>query len=133
MNLIKRDKDILTGKPDLELIHSIKNFPAKMGVTNQPKEDDFHADMNFYISNGSGMIQINPLIPLDFLYEDGHGAGTTGKLWEDHHESFSNFIKDLKPKNILEVGGGHNLLSSLYLNDDDHLQEWLILEPGKRA
>ena len=31
MNLIERDKDILTGKPDLELIHSIKNFPAKMG------------------------------------------------------------------------------------------------------
>ncbi len=132
MNLIQRDKDILTGKPDLELIHSIKNFPAKMGVTNQPKEDDFHADMNFYISNGSGMIQINPLIPLDFLYQDGHGAGTTGKLWVDHHESFSNFIKDFKPKNILEVGGGHNLLSSLYLKDDDHLQEWLILEPGKK-
>ncbi len=130
MNLVYRDKDIIFGKKDLELLYSIKNMPAKMGSTSKNKDSDTHLDMDFYISEGSGMIQINPLLPLDFLYENGHGAGTTGQTWDVHHNEFSEFLNNFNFKRILEVGGGHGKLSSINLQSNKFTETWTILEPS---
>lgn len=105
MNYIKRDKDIITGKSDLELLYSIKKFPVFMGCTNQPYEKDLYADMNWYISPSSGMIQLDPLLSLDVIYSEDHGSGTIGNIWNEHHNSFYEFIKQNKNiKSVLEIG-----------------------------
>lgn len=130
--LEERKQDIISGNDDLEFVFSIKNLPAKMGVSSFKKETDYFSDLNFFISKGSGMIQISPLIPLEILYEDGHGAGTTGKIWQEHHQMFCEFISDFKPLKILEIGGGHSNLSKLYLKSEPVIESWTIMEPGNK-
>ena len=101
MNLIYRDSCPITGENDLELLHSFKNFPIYMGCVNSNQNDDVLSDMNWFIGKKNGVIQLNPLIPLETLYSQSHGSGTVGKLWELHHKSFAEFISKFKLQNIL--------------------------------
>jgi len=131
MNYIKRDKDIITGKSDLELLYSIKKFPVFMGCTNQPYEKDLYADMNWYISPSSGMIQLDPLLSLDVIYSEDHGSGTIGNIWNEHHNSFYEFIKQNKNiKSVLEIGGSNGNLAKKCLETMDI--NWKIVEPNPK-
>lgn len=128
MNYIQRDFCILTGKKDLEPLYTFHNFPVYMGCTEQSAEQDVFADMTWHISKGTGCIQLNPLLPLEVLYATPHQAGQVGTLWMEHHTAFASFVSKISPSSVLEIGGGHGILPTLY-----HKYKaipWTILEPN---
>lgn len=126
--LINRDHDVITGKKDLQLLHRFNKFPVFMGCVDHDPSNDIFSDMAFYISPSSGMIQLNPLLPLDILYPEAHGAGCVGASWESHHREFAKFIAQYSPKNVLEIGGAHGILSIRYHEAEEI--PWTILEPN---
>ncbi|PZP21952.1 class I SAM-dependent methyltransferase [Pseudomonas kuykendallii] len=126
--MIRRDHDVILGERDLEPLFSFEKFPVFMGCVKHPSADDICVDMSFHISRSSGMIQLNPLVPLEILYPESHGAGFIGASWEAHHQAFAEFIASYSPGSVLEVGGGHGILSVKYAG----LKQipWTILEPN---
>ena len=129
MNTIERNLDVVTGNDDLELIYSFKNFPVFMGCVKQKREKDLVNDMNIYISRSSGMLQLNPVLPLEIVYQTEHNPGTTGKAWEDHHRAFAIFITQFGSKSIFEIGGAHGQLSEFYADMNPN-SDWTIIEPN---
>ncbi|WP_286784766.1 MULTISPECIES: class I SAM-dependent methyltransferase [Pseudomonas] len=126
--MIRRDHDVILGEKDLEPLFSFEKFPVFMGCVKHPSTDDICVDMSFHISRRSGMIQLNPLVPLEILYPESHGAGFIGASWEAHHQAFAEFIASYTPDSVLEVGGGHGILSVKYAGL--HQIPWTILEPN---
>lgn len=100
-----------------------------MGCTTQDKEMDDYFDMNFFISKSSGIIQLNPIIPLEEIYKQSHGSGKIGSLWHEHHLEFAKFIKYHSPNSVLEIGGGSGILAQLYQKNYKPI-DWLIVEPN---
>ena len=92
-NHVVRDNDVVNGIDDLEHLYTFEKFPVFMGCVNHPKEDDLLENMSWHISKSSGLVQLNPLLPLDVVYFTEHGSGTIGQLWNEHHFLFSKFIK----------------------------------------
>ena len=129
MNKIIRDADIVLGNNDLEDLYTFQNFPVFMGCTNDDKSTDLLSDMSWKISQKSGMIQLNPLLPLEVVYSTNHGSGTTGKVWDEHHEAFAQFVNKYDIKNVLEIGGLHGILAQKYFNIDGKAK-WTIIEPN---
>jgi hypothetical protein len=129
MHTIKRNKDVILDNEDLTHLYTFKNFPAFMGCTDEPASTDLKSDMSWHISENSGMIQLNPLLPLDIIYASGHGSGTTGKSWQEHHEAFAHFINKFDVNNILEIGGLHGILCEKF-NKINHSSDWTIIEPN---
>lgn len=129
MNHIDRNLDVLLRKDTLKHIYTFKNFPVFMGCVNTPQESDILEDMVWYISSETGMIQLNPLLPLDVIYCDQHNSGVVGKLWNEHHESFSKFVCKFNPKNVLEIGGLHGILSRNCLIKNKNIN-WTMIEPN---
>jgi len=129
MNYINRNNDVVFNNTDLEDLYTFKSFPVFMGCTEQNPSDDILSDMNWKISKKSGMIQLNPLLPLDVVYSAEHGSGTTGKAWDEHHSSFADFVYKFKPKSILEIGGLHGILAEKYLKLDNNVN-WTMIEPN---
>ena len=125
---IERNLDVIYKKDDLEPLYSFKNFPVFMGTTSEGSESDLMSDMNFSISRGTGMIQLNPLLPLNVLYPAAHGAGCVGRSWESHHSELAKFISKFRPKSVLEIGGAHGILANNYQKIEDI--DWTILEPN---
>lgn len=131
-NYIDRENDVVLGGRDLELLYTFENFPVFMGCVNTPQQEDLMENMSWYISKKSGLIQLNPLLPLDVVYFTEHGSGTVGKLWDEHHLEFSKFIKKYNPKSILEIGGLHGILAKNYLSLDPFV-DWTMIEPNPRV
>lgn len=129
MNLIDRTSNIVNGKNDLMPLTLLEKFPVFMGCVESPPEMDKFSDMNFYISASTGIIQINPILPLDVVYQSSHGSGTVGKSWILHHHEFSKFINEFAPQSIFEIGGGSGILSKKYNSQFSHIN-WTILEPN---
>jgi 2-polyprenyl-3-methyl-5-hydroxy-6-metoxy-1,4-benzoquinol methylase len=129
MNLIIRDSDVVLKQKDLINLYTFKKFPVFMGCTNQEKKLDLVTDMNWSISKESGAIQLNPLLPLEVIYQDQHGSGCVGDLWNQHHLAFAKFIYSFNFKTVLEIGGLHGILSKLY-QDLDETIDWTIIEPN---
>lgn len=125
---IQRDKDVINNNEDLEFLHVSKNFPVFMGCTNQSIENDILFDMQWEISKNSGIIQLNPLLPLEVLYPESHGSGNIGALWMEHHQKFAKFIRKQIPSSILEIGGLHGILSREYKKNTNI--DWTIIEPN---
>nr|WP_193699228.1 methyltransferase domain-containing protein [Campylobacter bilis] len=127
INLIIRDECPITQSKNIEII-STRLFPLFCGCTNQNPKEDILCEEQFAICNDSGILFLNKLIPLDILYKNGHYAGNVGKIWEEHHKEFAKFISQIKPKNVLEIGGGHGKLSQFFLELDN--VNWTIIEPN---
>jgi hypothetical protein len=130
LQLIKRDSCMITNTNELEHLYTFKNFPIFMGAVRHDIKDDVFADMSWVISKNSGIIQLENLIPLHTLYSESHGAGTIGKLWNAHHQSFANFISQFNPSSIFEIGGGNGILSGIY---NGQSLSWTILDPNPSA
>jgi hypothetical protein len=128
MDTILRERCAVTGSDDLEPLHTFKRFPVFMGCVEQPEDSDLYADMDWWISRSSGLIQLRQLLPLEVLYPAAHGAGAVGAMWERHHRSFAAFVHQYRPGAVLEVGGASGLLAREY----QHLAEieWTIVEPN---
>jgi hypothetical protein len=129
MNKIIRNSDVVLGNTDLEDLYTFKNFPVFMGCTDKDKSTDLLSDMCWKISKKSGMIQLNPLLPLDIVYSSQHGSGTTGKIWDEHHEAFAKFVNRYNIKNVLEIGGLHGILAQKYFSLKGKAK-WTIIEPN---
>jgi hypothetical protein len=128
MELIQRNYCVYSGKKDLEHLYTIPHFPVYLGCSTLPFKDDLFTDMSWWISEGTGSIQLNPLIPLDILYQDQHNA-VVGDIWKQHHYELANFIHKYHPQNVLEIGGAHGFLASHYLKKELKA-EWTIVEPN---
>lgn len=129
MNYITRNEDVILGNKDLENLYNFKNFPVFMGCVESPIEEDIIEDMNWTISKESGAIQLNPLLPLDVVYNSEHGSGTVGKSWDEHHQSFADFVNKFGGNNILEIGGLHGILAQKCFKLNSKLK-WTIIEPN---
>jgi predicted SAM-dependent methyltransferase len=127
-NYIDRPKSVLTGKDNLGHLYTLKNFPVFMGCTLQGEDDDIVADMSWMICPETGIIQLQKLIPLEILYQGQHNEGI-GKVWEEHYEAFTEFLKEYSPKYVLEIGGAHGLIAKGYLSKVSEA-DWTIIEPN---
>ena len=132
MNYLIRKETPFSNGDDLEPLESYISFPVYMGCTNEPQKEDLMEDMNWYIDRSSGFIQLSPLLPLEVVYARGHGSGTVGKLWNDHHFEFCEFISQFKPKTVLEIGGLHGVLASNYFKKFPNVN-WTMIEPNPCA
>ncbi len=129
VELIKRNGDVVLGNEDLELLYVMKNFPVYMGVTEQDIKEDLFADEFWTISRGSGMVQLEQLVPAHILYAKSHNAAI-GKVWKNHHEKFADFLhENMGKEGILEIGGGNGILNSIY-NEKYQPINWTIIEPS---
>lgn len=128
MKLITRDHCVVTGSNDFEFLHELKNFPIFMGCVDSPAAEDVGADMSWSISRGSGLVQLNRLVPLDVLYSESHGSGAIGALWDKHHKAFAHFLNRMTPSAVLEVGGAHGILAREYKQFAKI--PWTIVEPN---
>ncbi len=124
---IIRGNDVVSGG-SLEYLHGMKLFPVFIGCTKDSEEKDVKSDMCWYISKDTGMIQLNPVLPLDLVYQEEHGSGCVGGLWLQHHQEFAKFIQQQAPKSVLEIGGAHGILSREYKKEN--AIDWTILEPN---
>jgi predicted SAM-dependent methyltransferase len=126
---IDRHRCVFTGCSDLEMLFALKDFPVYMGCVDSLREDDMKADLSFWISRGSGSVQLNPIMDPSIVYKFSHGSGTVGKSWIEHHVQFSDFISKHEPRNILEIGGGHGVLADLYIKNNP-ISSWITVEPN---
>jgi SAM-dependent methyltransferase len=128
MNRVARPLCVLNGADDLEPLASFPSFPVFMGCTDRPAAEDVRADMNWFISRTTGIVQLNPLLPLDVLYAEGHGSGSIGAIWDEHHRSFARFVQEAGVAHVFEIGGGHGKLSMFAA--ELGVADWTILEPN---
>lgn len=128
MKSINRNHCVITGNEDLEHLHSFKNFPVFMGCSHQPYQRDLKADMSWWISRETGIIQLNPVLPLEVIYQDSHGAGAIGALWSKHHKDFAKFLNKISPTSVMEIGGAHGILAKEYRQFKSI--PWTIVDPN---
>lgn len=129
MNMVLRNKDMLLGDEDLETLYIIEQFPIYAGTTSQREDQDKFADMEWAISQGSGMLQLKKLLATEEMYNESHNS-STGRVWEQHHRAFAQFLhKHNEEKLILEIGGGNGILNKLY-NEMYESVPWIIVEPS---
>lgn len=103
-------KCIISKNSKFEILFKLKNFPIFAGVSKNKKF--IKKNLNFWINKNTGTVQIYPRVRLDILYKRGHGSGTIGKTWSNHHEFFFKFIESKIKKKILEIGAGDNSLTN---------------------
>lgn len=128
---IKRNKCLITGNENVEHLFTFQKFPVYISCTDARLEDDVFMDMKWSYSR-TGTVQLDELIPLDFLYKTHHNSGMVGNIWKNHHEIFFQFIKKYNANNILEIGGASGNLSSKFLNSDTKYT-WTNIEPGNHT
>ena len=84
--------------------------------------------MTWWRCGGCGSAQINPLPPLDHIYQAGHATGL-GAAWKRHHAAFANFLMAHARAGIVDVGGGSGTLAIAYRNAGGEAA-FTILEPN---
>lgn len=132
MEYISRTSSLMSEATDLELLFSFKKFPAYMGCVTSPEEDDLYLDMDWFIDQETGFIQLNKLVPLEILYGkyENHSL-TVGSIWKRHHSAFASFVYKYRPDTVLELGGAHGILAENIFKIDPTI-DWTILEPNPR-
>ena len=127
---IPRNRDVIYCNFDLQHLFTFPSFPVFMGCASSDSDvsKDLKEGMSFWISEKSGMIQLIPLLPLEVVYPEAHGAGAVGSSWERHHKSFAEFISKFSPLSVLEIGGAHGVLAKNYQGIS--MIPWTILEPN---
>ena len=72
-----RKYDVVSGAADLEHLKTYYNVPVFQGCTDEDSSTDEFADLEFAISQGSGMIQLRQLLPLDKVYHKSHFSSSS--------------------------------------------------------
>lgn len=128
MKIIKRNKSVITNKKNLEKLFTIKNFPIYIGASDKKSGKDVFVDLNYLICKDSGIVQLEKLVPPEILYSEYHSEAL-GKIWDEHHNKFVEFINKYKFTNILEIGGSNGKIAESYLKKNKS-SEWTIVEPN---
>jgi 2-polyprenyl-3-methyl-5-hydroxy-6-metoxy-1,4-benzoquinol methylase len=126
-NSLPRTRDVMDGGA-LEPLFSFKRFPVFLGCVETPPAQDLFADLSFAIGRHSGCVQLDQLVPLDVLYAANH-ATVVGELWERHHREFAEFVAELRPQRVLEIGGAHGQLCK-NVQALRPAVGWTIIEPN---
>ena len=128
VDLIHNNTCQITKKNDLEFLYTFINFPIYIITTNQLECEDILIDMEWVISQYSGLIQLSKVIPPKVLYSKNHNSGKIGFVWKKHHENFAKFIFQYKPNSVFEIGASHTIL----YNEYEKLQniDWEIIDPN---
>ena len=129
--MIPREYDVLTGENNTLLkLFTLPSMPTYMGVApkEQKESNDVLADMTWYISSVTGMVQLHPLVPLQYVYLQQHN-GVVGGIWKRHHDLFARLIASLKPRHVVEIGGGHGYLA-MKLLFSDAVSSWTMIDPN---
>ena len=82
MSLSIRENNILTNKPTLETIFTLKKFPTYVGCVPYPKTDeDDLLDLTIDICTETGILQLKYTPSLDQVYLFPHND-TIGSTWK---------------------------------------------------
>lgn len=125
----ERKNSIITDKGNIERLYEFNNFPVFIGCTDKDYKDDLYADMIWDICVDSGMIQLHNLLSADIVYSSYHSEAVGG-IWKEHHNEFSRFIYNFHPKDVLEIGGSNGNLAINYLEIQNNIRSWTIIEPN---
>lgn len=125
----KRNECCICGSANLSELKKISHFPAYMGVTRQPIEDDLFFDQNWGNCDDCGLLQLLELLPLDILYSENHFTEAVGETWNSHHDEFANFISESTRSKVLEIGGAHGELARRLLRLKKDIQ-YTFVEPS---
>jgi ubiquinone/menaquinone biosynthesis C-methylase UbiE len=123
-----RQTNVLTNKPTLENLFSLKQFPTYVGCVTTPNEKDDFLDLSVDICKETGILQLKYLASLDQVYLHPHNDAI-GPTWQEHNKRFIKFIEEYSLKQILEIGGGSGKLASEYVNMHTDVN-WTILDPN---
>jgi SAM-dependent methyltransferase len=125
---VTRIESVVTGKPVVEPLFTLKDFPVFFGCVDTPQENDLVADMEWGIDPETGVIQLTKLIPLDILYQAQHVDGC-GPTWQQYYKDFADYIAKSNPQSVLEIGGGAGQLAKMATEASPNLT-WTIVEPN---
>lgn len=128
MSSILRKINILTNKLTLETLFTLPKFPTYVGCVTSPQTNDVLLDLTMDICTETGILQVKHLASLDQVYLFPHNDAI-GSTWQEHNEKFVEFIEELSPKKILEIGGGSGKLAQRYIDRNPNV-EWTILDPN---
>ena len=125
--------DPLTSEPDPELRRqlALEGFPTFMGVAeaDENQQNDVLAPMHWHIVPKTGVVLLNPLVPLEYIYRHQHNA-VVGGIWTNHHNEFAQLVAEHVPGgHILEIGGGHGYLAAKLLFSEA-VKYWTIVDPN---
>lgn len=123
-----RQTNVLTNKPTLENLFSLKQFPTYVGCVTTPHEKDDFLDLSVDICKETGILQLKHLASLDQVYLHPHNDAI-GPTWQEHNKRFIKFIEEYSLKQILEIGGGSGKLASEYVSMHTDVN-WTILDPN---
>ena len=131
--MTQRTQDPLTRtQGDFRHLFSFKKIPTFMGVaeTTELAKDDVLADVHWSISTQSGVVLLNPLVPLEYIYRHQHNA-VVGGIWKRHHNEFANIVASHVPAeaHILEIGGAHGYLAAKLLFSEA-VKRWTMVDPN---
>ena len=104
-------KYCILSKKKLKNFIKIKNFPIFSGSTSQDFKNLF-CDLNYGISNSSGILQLQKLVKPKILYSKYHSEAL-GDLWRQHNQAFSKFLIKYCDERIIEMGGGNNQIARI--------------------
>ena len=126
-----RSQCAICESPEFKEILSLEQFPVYMGTTSKHQSDDVYKDQLWIECNQCGCLQLKNLGPLSLVYQENHHDTPIGKLWENHHLAFADFIKSktLKDHLFLEIGGAHGYLAEEVIKDNEGAQYYMI-EPN---
>ena len=127
-NVIVRKNSLLDNSSKLEHLHTFRNMPVSNGCTANSKSDDIVMDQIWDICKNTGLVQLRELAPLDLVYKFPHNDGV-GNTWENHDMELCNFIDEMNPKKVFEIGAGSGRLGKLYLSKNT-TNHWTALEPN---
>ena len=93
---------------------SLKNLPILLSCTKDRARYDKKYNFELYLDRDTGVLMQKKFPPQDILYKYARNSAV-GKIWENHHKAFFNFITslDLKNKSICEIGSGRGVLAHL--------------------
>jgi len=130
MQKINRSKCLVSGSTNVNTIYTLRNFPIIMSCVDFSSEEDIFEDMNWSVSE-SGYVQLLEMLDPDLIYKNYHSPGLTGKIWQEHHQKFSEFINEDTFINALEIGGGSGVLANK-ISESYNGFTWTLIEPSIR-
>jgi len=63
---IERQKCVITDSNDIEPLYELKDFPVFIGCTEEGRDTNLAADMDWGISKSSGVVQLRRLLPQEY-------------------------------------------------------------------
>lgn len=115
--IINRTSCVLCKSSILEDFYTLKNFPILYISTTADEKDDIYIDFEYKICKVCRCVQFTSLIDPVILYSCDNKLLLT-PFWNDHHTTFSNFIKEsINLTTICEIGGGSNPIYPFLKND----------------